>query len=223
MGEGPHAEIISTYFQHMRTLLSAGLILGDIAFSRLHLVTAKALYLGFTTTFPPPKVVFKYNVDWVQVWTRLQDPVLDAKAREILFMIIHNIVANKERVYRFNMAASPNCPVCNILQDNVHLFSECVTVREACFWVRQRLLDLLPVEAASTSNFEFLNLMFVSSMFDREIIWLLGVYVGLVWNTVVCKLKFLNQNLVKVECSQRYLSHHSANKPLLAHIVGLFQ
>ena len=149
--------------------------------------------------------------------------VLDAKAREILFMIIHNIVANKERVYRCNMAASPNCPVCDILQDNAHLFSECVTVREAWFWVRQRLLDLLPVEAASTSNFELLNLMFVSSMFDREIIWLLGVYVGLVWNNFVCKSKFLNQNLVKVECSQRYLSHHSANKPLLAHIVGLFQ
>ena len=32
MVEGPHTEIISTYFQHMRTLLSAGLILGDMNF-----------------------------------------------------------------------------------------------------------------------------------------------------------------------------------------------
>lgn len=28
-----------------------------------------------------------------------------------------------------------------------------------------------------TSNFEFVNLMFASSSFDSEIVWLLGVYV----------------------------------------------
>ena len=121
------------------------------------------------------------------------------------------------------MTPSPNCPQCDVVQDNVHLFSECVTVRESWFWVRQRLLDLLPPDAGSTSNFEFLNLMFVSGMFDREISWLLGVYVGLVWNNVVCKTKVLNVDLVKAECAQLYLSHHAANKPVLAHIVGLFQ
>ena len=121
------------------------------------------------------------------------------------------------------MTATPNCRLCDVVQDNVHLFSECVTVRESWFWVRQTLLALLPKEAASTSNFEFLNLMFVSDMYDSEIIWLLGIYVELVWNNVVCKTKVLSQHLVKVECSQRFLSHHAAKKPLLAHIVGLFQ
>ena len=106
MGAGQHAEIISPYFQHMKSLLTGGVILGDIDVKKLKLVTAKNLYKGFSSTFPPPKVIYKYDVDWV--WTRLQNPVLDMMGREILFLIIHNIVANKDRVFKFKMTASPN-------------------------------------------------------------------------------------------------------------------
>ena len=223
MGEGPHAEIISPYFQHMRALLSAAITVGDIEVKKLHLVSAKRLYQSFTSTFPPPKVVFKFDVCWEQVWARVQDPVLEIKSREVLFMIIHNIVANKDRVFRFNMIASPNCPTCAVVQDNVHLFCECVRVQEAWFWLRQRLLDLLPYDAALTSNFEFIHLMFVPSLFDREMIWLIGVYVGLVWNQVICKSKFLSKDFVKIECAQQFDSHHMSKKPPLGHIIGLFQ
>ena len=81
MGAGQHAEIISPYFQHMKSLLTGGVILGDIDVKKLKLVTAKNLYHGFSSTFPPPKVIYKYDVDWVQVWTRLQNPVLDMMGR----------------------------------------------------------------------------------------------------------------------------------------------
>ena len=52
---------------------------------------------------------------------RLQNPVLDMYSRDIMFMIIHNIVANKERVDRFQMTASPNCTICNLVHDNVYV------------------------------------------------------------------------------------------------------
>ena len=92
MGPGPHAEIVSPYFQHMQSLLTGAVILGDIDVNKLRLVTAKSLYLGFTTTFPPHKVVFKFNVNWGQVWTRLQNPVLDMMGREKF----HNIFQNND-------------------------------------------------------------------------------------------------------------------------------
>ena len=38
---GPHAEIMSPYFQHMRALLTGAEILGDINVKKLSLVTAK--------------------------------------------------------------------------------------------------------------------------------------------------------------------------------------
>ena len=56
MGHGPHAEIVSPNFQHMRSLLTGAVILGYIDVKKLRLVTAKSLYISFTSTFPPPKV-----------------------------------------------------------------------------------------------------------------------------------------------------------------------
>ena len=221
MGPGPHAEILSPYFQHMKSLLVGSVILGDIDVKKLKLVTAKELYKGFTSTFPPPKVVFKYDVDWGQVWTRLQNPVLDILGREILFMIIHNIIANKDRVFKFNMIASPNCHTCGVVQDNVHLFCECVNVQEAWFWLRQRLLGMLPQDGGRVSNFEFINLMFISSQFDNEIVWLLGIYVQQVWSNVICKKNYLSQNQIKTECSQQFIHNQASNRPSLVNIIGL--
>ena len=222
MGVGQHAEIISPYFQHVRALLVGSLILGDVKPEALRLVTAKELYRGFTTTFPPPKVVFRFDIQWELVWIRLQNPVLEPLARDTLFTIIHNIVPTKERIHRFNMVASPNCTSCNVIADNVHIFCECLNVQEAWFWLRQRILGFLPQNAGITSNFEFLNLMFDSSAFDSEILWLLGIHVQLVWNSVICKKKILSQNHIQSELRQKYFDHHEARKPQLCHIVGLF-
>ena len=136
-------------------------------------------------------------------------------------MIVRNIVANKDRVFKFNMTASPNCATCGVLQDNVHLFCECLNVREAWFWMRQRLLSFLPQEDAQTSNFEFLNLMFPQSVMDSESVWLLGFYVQQVWVHVICKKKNLSQRQIKIECAQQFIKHQVSNRPSLAHIIGL--
>ena len=133
-------------------------------------------------------------------------------------MIVDNIM---DRVFKFNLTASPNCSTCEVLQDNVHLFCECVNVREAWFWIRQRLLGLLPPDGAQLSNFEFLNLMFVPSQFENEIVWLLGVYVQQVWSNVICKKKNLSQNAIKSECAKQYSFHQASNRPSLVHIIGL--
>ena len=60
MGAGPHVEIVPEYFQHLRMLLVEGFVLGDLTTDNIRKVTAKELYLGYTRTFPPPNIVFKY-------------------------------------------------------------------------------------------------------------------------------------------------------------------
>ena len=153
MARGPHAEIISPYFMHMKALLVCGLVLGDVKANELKKTSAKTLYEGFSSSFPPPKIVYKFDIDWSKVWKRLQSPMLEPRAREVMFMVINNIVANRDRLFtKFHMVQSPNCVHCNVLQDNVHLFCECILVREAWFWVRQRLLGILQ-NSGRTSNF----------------------------------------------------------------------
>ena len=81
MAIGPHAELISPYFFHMKSLLVAGLVLEDVNAKKLRRTTAKILYAGFTSSFPPPKIEYRYDVDWSQVWRRVQSPMLEPGAR----------------------------------------------------------------------------------------------------------------------------------------------
>ena len=118
-------------------------------------MTAKELYQSNTTSFPPPKIVFKYDVDWSLVWKRLEYLFLDPLGREALFSIIHNIVPNRERLFtKMHLVNTPNCLVCGVRESNTHIFTECLMVREAWGWVRLRMLELLPEENARSSNFE---------------------------------------------------------------------
>ena len=58
MAVGPHAELISPFFHHIRLLLVEGLVLGDFDPTQVGRVTAKSLSKEFTSSFPPPKVMF---------------------------------------------------------------------------------------------------------------------------------------------------------------------
>ena len=182
-------------------------------------MTAKALYEGFTTSFPPPKVIFKFNIAWQLVWERLEYLVLEPVGKEVLFTIVHNIVPNRERLYsKMHMVNSPNCLVCGVREDNAHIFAECLMVREAWGWVRMRLLNLLSRESARCSNFELLTLMFEKDLMDMEAVWLIVTYVEYVWTE-----KFLRNKLVKLEqlvghIKLCYRSNQFSKKPVLGHI-----
>ena len=127
---GFHAEIISLYFQHMKELLIAEKTVGDIDVKHLRKVSCKSLYSGFTSTFPPPKVVYKYDIDWSKVWMNLQSAMLEPRGKEILFMIVNNIVPNRDRLFdKFNMVPNHDCVHCCVLHDNVHVFCDCQLVQ----------------------------------------------------------------------------------------------
>ena len=222
MAEGPHAEIVCEYFQHMRLLLVEGLVLGDLSVDNIKMVTAKELYEGYTTTFPPPKVVYKYDVDWPLVWERLDYLSLDPLGREHLFSIIHNIVPNRERLHtKMNMVNTPNCSVCEVREDNTHLFTECVMVREAWGWVRRRLLSLLSEESARTSNFEFLCLIFEKHFMDKEAVWLVGTFVELVWVEKIQRKRHVKINHIIGHLKLRYQANQVSKKPLLGFIENI--
>ena len=79
---------------------------------------------------------------------------------------------------------------------------------------------MLPVTHGQTSNFELLNLMFESFLLDKEIIWMLGIFVQLVWDVVICKKKSLKIETVKSEYLLKFESHKTSKMPTLEHIVG---
>ena len=63
--------------------------------------------------------------------------------------------------------------------------------------------------------------MFESDTMESEMIWILGVYVQLVWEFVVCKKKALKLEVMKSEIHLRHTTHQNSNMPDLGHIIGL--
>ena len=72
------------------------------------------------------------------------------------------------------------------------MFTECVLVREAWCWVRRRVLGLLPDDMVDLSNTELVMFMFPKERFEDEIVWLMGVYMGWVFDEAVVKGRMLN-------------------------------
>lgn len=60
--------------------------------------------------------------------------------------------------------------------------------------------------------------MFPESLLDKEAVWLLGIYVKLVWDNVICKKNNMNKTMVENECFLQFSDY-----PDLAHIIGLLQ
>ena len=67
-------------------------------------------------------------------------------------------------------------------------------MREACGWVRLRLLSLLPEGCEQTSNFECLNLMFMKNLMDNEAVWLLGAFIEFTWKEKLVKNRKVKWN-----------------------------
>ena len=75
-------------------------------------LTNKTVYAEMTSSFPPPKVVMDSNRDYGTVWKRLHSTVVDDKARDVLFLLLHNKLPVKERLFRIGMKHDPYCLKC---------------------------------------------------------------------------------------------------------------
>ena len=135
----------------------------------------------------PPKIEAKYPaVDFKNdVYPRLAYPILEAEPKDILFCLTHNLQLNKERLFEQNQAQNAFCPLPQCqgrVQDREHLFCSCYLVSEAWIWVRSKLLQLLPntIQAAGTSGEEFILMRFPKDTLDKEVVWLIGNYCGIV-------------------------------------------
>jgi hypothetical protein len=70
---------------------------------------------------------------------------------------------------------SEQCDRGDGLEDVQHLFTGCVSTQVAWAWYRQKIMHLKPYSRAYTSDFELINLGYVSPM-DDEICWLVTQY-----------------------------------------------
>ena len=123
--------------------------------------------------------------DYRAAWRRLHSPVVDCKARDVLFLLLHNKLPVKERLFRIGLRHDPYCLKCAgaVVSDIVHFFCSCGAVCDTWSWVKGQVVQLSQV-GAGVDDWEIVNLCFASSCNDKEIVWLVSSYVLYVWEMV---------------------------------------
>merc|ERR1711954_552006 len=173
------------YFAYVADLVAEMMISEKVNAGTIKTLTNKSVYAELTSSFPPPKVVMDSDRDYSTVWRRLHSSVVDDKARDILFLLLHNKLPVKERLFRIGMKHDPYCLKCAgaEIDDIVHFFCSCVSVCNTWSWLKRQVLQLGQMDARVEDE-EIVNLCFVKSSHETEIVWLVSSYVLYAWETV---------------------------------------
>ena len=219
MGTGMHADRTPYYFQHLQQLFMDAHAIEIINVNRLNAVSTREIYQDFTSSFPPPKIVYKYeNLPWDDIWDRLNRPVIASHVRDVMFLVIHNILPTRQRLFRLNKCRSDQCDQGDGLEDVEHMFTGCVRTQVAWAWCRRKIMHLMHHATGYPSNFELINLAY-DSMMDDEILWLVANYCYYVYEQ---KRKHSHNYVIDVDKLRQHLMalylENMRSQNALAHI-----
>ena len=154
------SQFMTPYFKHAVKLITDSSLSVPVTTANLALFKTRLIYGDFNSTPPPPKVEAKFDLEWERVWTHLNSPVMSGDARNVMFLVIHNIYPNKERLHRMNLHPSGLCPACGggEIQNNLHLFAECASVRQVFLYLKSKLVFNQIIPNLNCDNFKILML-----------------------------------------------------------------
>ena len=178
---GAHSETIPKFYQVFKNLITEALREGIVSPHQLEKVRVKEVYRELTNTLPPPKVIYKYDLPWATVWENIHHPVLDVKQRELMFLLVHNILPSRQRLFRLNQVQDDNCLEGDGQETLEHLFCQCRRTQVAWAWMRRKIINWCPSHHG-LSDFEMINLVTLEKQKVLDIIWLVANYVSYVWS-----------------------------------------
>ena len=154
------SENMTKYFKHAVNLIKDSSLSVEVRLENLYLFKSKSIYEDFTSTTLPPKVEDKFDFDWDRVWGRLNLGSVPVDAKNIMFLVIHDIYPNKQRLFRMGKPGTNGCcPKCRgQIQDNKHLFTECTLTKSVWIFVKNKLVYNKIVHNLVVDNFELLML-----------------------------------------------------------------
>ena len=123
------------------------------------------------------------SLDYRLPWSRLHNPVVDVRAGDVMYLLIHNKLPVQERLFRIRIKNDPYCKACvgAEIADLEHYFSKCDGIVDTWAVVRNEILRLGKFKD-NVNDWKILNLMFPKSRLDKELIWLVSSYVWYVWD-----------------------------------------
>ena len=204
-------------------------------------VTAKEIYGTFAVDFPPPRIEYRRELEglsgeqWENLWVRVSSNLLDPEDREVVWRAVNDILPTRERLARLGVrdldgdgerrVENVTCNRCDLGQrDSVtHMFTECGLVREAWVWVRRRMLMMMPGIMAAISNYELIHMLFEGGLWEKQLTWIMGTYMGWVFGEAVIKGRCLSDSQVRGYLRYKFLEGLKKRMPDIGYIPEFFQ
>ena len=191
LGRVQFAEVIPAYFTELEGLVVNVKTTDLVSGNGWRTVTNKIIYREHAKSFQVPKVVRESGIDYEGVWKRLLMPVLSAGAKDILYLLVHNKLPVRERLFRIGLQVDPYCDLCpgGVFCDVDHFFCTCDRVAEVWRWVRGQLVGLMGGNCDCVSNWEIINLFLPGSRREKDLVWMIGMYIVKVWEEIYVRGK----------------------------------
>ena len=148
--------------------------------------------------------------------------MVGARARDILFLLLHNKLPVPERLFRIRLKNDPYCQTCEVAEvaDLEHFFCSCSLVARMWSWLRTKVLQYSGC-GHDILDWDILNLFVPGSEFDLEVVWLVSSYVLFVWDNI-----FVRDAEVKLEqffgfLTYKYKEHQNIASSRLKHMDGI--
>ena len=178
---GFHCQEPGEYFGSLADIVAEVKMTGFVSAANWRSVLNRNIYSCLCLDFLPPKIVsFQHS------WKNLKHDCLISPARELLFLLVHNKLLVKERLFRIRQAVDPYCSLCldqvgAVECDVKHYFCSCPRIVK--FWVRLKrvVTSLLEIDG-STDDDSILKLN-LSVKRCPGVIWIMGAYVSVVWSS----------------------------------------
>ena len=131
--------------------------------------------------FPTPRMSENSPADYSLVWKRLHNNLFPSTDLECLFLLINNKLPVQERLNRIGVVDSLHCLYCpgSVINDVTHYFTSCLRTERVWSWIRTLIAKMIFI--GNTSDWELLNLLFPRDAKDGTVTWIIGTYIGYVW------------------------------------------
>ena len=114
-------------------------------------------------------MVDKYNLPWEDVWRRMNHPVLGVERKELMFLLVNNVLPTRERLLRMGMRQDALCEKGDGVEDWEHLFCTLRRVEIAWAWMIRRMINIHSVHGA-LSDLELINLVIAGGL-EIDLVW----------------------------------------------------
>ena len=149
-----------------------------------------------------------------------------SERHEIIYLLVHNKLPTKERLFWINLEENPYCGYCfenfgiAAVGDLVHTFCSCRKLTDLWKKVRENLQDILQLKKLPENDVDLISLQFLYRVKARDLVWLISTYVCEIWRfnqgsdrAHLCKEKFFG--------FLRFKYKRDYQKSLVGHIGGL--